>query len=725
MNGQAEIAGIPKDVLRTFSKRTSRWRTHSTSKIDEFVEREGRDPSEWERRRARPERQPSTHVQKKSGNGVADLTTRWIDEAHDLGWTGHDLVDEALLASPPSSRHEQTSRQPHGARRHRPHVVDGFGVESRRHHEGRSATSSDRVASQDGERWAASLERACDVVMEACIDLDPIDTDGPRRASDGRSLARRRSSRHITSERILAEEDFIISWAIDAQAVEPHAVAHRRRRRPRRDAGRSRTSRRRPRPTRPRRRARRCRQDDHTARQPSPTSIATSGRPVFGVAPSAKAAHVLKRETGLQVRHARQAAPRMGAHRPRPTHRVRPPARHDGHRRRSRHGRHLRARPTRRRSPSGEDWRLVLVGDHHQLQAVGRGGMFHELCRHRAQRSNSTASIASTNRGKPPHRYNCDTATHVDSTPTSITDESSPARFDDHLRRIAKTWLDTTDDGRTIAITASTNEHVDKINGVIQYLRTATEQISAAGGPRTIGGDESGVRRRHCRHSPERPPARQRASANPFATASRGPSRPSGTTARSPCRRMRGSGTVTLAGRLRQRARPARLRRHRTRQPGRHRRRWHRTCRPLPRPNEGSMSASPEDGGTTRSSSSPTAPTSTTHERSFEYVLASDRADIPATTQRRLLAEIEQPTAPSRPSLTARCEAPTWFADLQSEVARRLAAANAEVERRANEDRAGLRPHRGGQARPRGRRARDGAAPSGHRPSEAVARGRP
>ena len=25
-------------------------------------------------------------------------------------------------------------------------------------------------------------------------------------------------------------------------------------------------------------------------------------------------------------------------------------------------------------------WRLALVGDPHQLQAVGRGGLFHELC---------------------------------------------------------------------------------------------------------------------------------------------------------------------------------------------------------------------------------------------------------------------------------------------------------------------------------------------------------
>ena len=42
-------------------------------------------------------------------------------------------------------------------------------------------------------------------------------------------------------------------------------------------------------------------------------------------------------------------------------------------------------------------------------------------------RSNSTASTASTNHGKPPRHCNCDTAIRVASTPTSSTVESSPA----------------------------------------------------------------------------------------------------------------------------------------------------------------------------------------------------------------------------------------------------------------------------------------------------------
>ena len=46
-------------------------------------------------------------------------------------------------------------------------------------------------------------------------------------------------------------------------------------------------------------------------------------------------------------------------------------------------------------------WRLVLVGDPHQLQAVGRGGMFAELCAP-AGRSSSTRSTASTTSGRRP-----------------------------------------------------------------------------------------------------------------------------------------------------------------------------------------------------------------------------------------------------------------------------------------------------------------------------------
>ena len=41
------------------------------------------------------------------------------------------------------------------------------------------------------------------------------------------------------------------------------------------------------------------------------------------------------------------------------------------------------------------DWRLALVGDPRQLQAVGRGGLFAELCANGRSRSSSNTSTAS------------------------------------------------------------------------------------------------------------------------------------------------------------------------------------------------------------------------------------------------------------------------------------------------------------------------------------------
>ena len=107
--------------------------------------------------------------------------------------------------------------------------------------------------------------------------------------------------------------------------------------------------------------------------------LTTQGRVVFGVAPTAKAARVLESETGMGSDTVAKLL-----HEWRRTDR--PPE-----------------RPWR--LPVGatvivdeagmigtgdlhqlthladaQQWRLVLVGDPHQLQAVGRGGMFGELC---------------------------------------------------------------------------------------------------------------------------------------------------------------------------------------------------------------------------------------------------------------------------------------------------------------------------------------------------------
>ncbi len=219
-----------------------------------------------------------------------------------------------------------------------------------------------------------------------------------------------------------------------------------------------------------------------------------NSRQVFGVAPSAKAARVLERETGRAVGHARQSCSTSG---------------NDaiGHRAPSSH---FRPGATVLVDEAGmvgtfalvrlislaerQDWRLVLIGDHHQLQAVGRGGMFHELCRtgraieldriHRFTEPWEAAASLQLRHGDP---RGLDA--YIDH------DRVVAAPFDEHLRFIADTWLDTTSDGGTVTVTASTNEHVDRINSVVQKLRIEAGQLSIdrstaiGGGERALIGD--------------------------------------------------------------------------------------------------------------------------------------------------------------------------------------------------------------------------------------------
>jgi conjugative relaxase-like TrwC/TraI family protein len=85
-NGQAEIAGTPPGLLDAFSKRTAQVDTALADKITEFRDREGRDPSRWERAALTREAAKDTRAAKTHAS-TADLERRWHDEATALGWT--------------------------------------------------------------------------------------------------------------------------------------------------------------------------------------------------------------------------------------------------------------------------------------------------------------------------------------------------------------------------------------------------------------------------------------------------------------------------------------------------------------------------------------------------------------------------------------------------------------------------------------------------------------
>ena len=123
-------------------------------------------------------------------------------------------------------------------------------------------------------------------------------------------------------------------------------------------------------------------------------------------------------------------------------------------------------------------WRLALVGDPYQLQAVGRGGMFHELCTsgrtkdlehiYRFRQSWEAAASLQLRHGDP---------AAVD---TYIrTDASSPASSTNTSTTSPDLWLDAHHYGKTLAVTAATNEHVDAINDTVQAARVGAGQLDS------------------------------------------------------------------------------------------------------------------------------------------------------------------------------------------------------------------------------------------------------
>jgi conjugative relaxase-like TrwC/TraI family protein len=75
-NGQAEMTAMPRRAHGRVLEAVRSDRRRLAAKIDDFVARQGRDPNQWELGAIKREAAVDTRAH-KSGNGVADLTTRW------------------------------------------------------------------------------------------------------------------------------------------------------------------------------------------------------------------------------------------------------------------------------------------------------------------------------------------------------------------------------------------------------------------------------------------------------------------------------------------------------------------------------------------------------------------------------------------------------------------------------------------------------------------------
>jgi conjugative relaxase-like TrwC/TraI family protein len=462
VNGQAEIAGVPRELIEVFSKRAAQVAEALELKLADFWVREQRDPDPIEH--AALERQAAVDTRvRKSGLPAQDLRARWAAEAAQLRIAGHSL----LGATASAARHAPAPRPTDMAE-----VIDQLsGSRSAWHRMDVLRALCDRqppVAGLSGTLWATSLDQAVERIVDHCVTLDPpSDPDAPARGSDGRSLWLEPVSASYTSAEVLAQEETVLTWALDTQLEDPQPSmtvdpagldvlqAHAAAAVAGEDrlvlivgpAGAGKTT-----------MLRAAVRDFHHAQH----------RPISGLAPTAKAANVLSDETGMICDTVAKVLyecdrPDAGSSYHLPQRGETVVVDEAG----------VVSTPDLFRLvqlATQREWRLVLVGDPRQLQAVGRGGMFAELC-----------GAARTIELEQLHRFDHDwearaslqlrngdaRALHA----YELHGRIFPGLFIEHLEAIADAWIDSHRRGETLAITTTTNDHVSAVNEEVQQRR--------------------------------------------------------------------------------------------------------------------------------------------------------------------------------------------------------------------------------------------------------------
>jgi conjugative relaxase-like TrwC/TraI family protein len=676
-NGQAEMSAMPDDLLTIFSKRTDQIDDALAAKVNDFVARQGRDPNQWELGAIKREAAVDTRAH-KSRNGAPDLTTRWDREAAHVGWTALDLVD-ALEAQRVNSAERPPAISVDS-------LIDALSTAGSSWNRAQIVGALSDLARPDpmlsGDEWASRIEGWADAVAARCIELDPGQTNAPTRASDGRSMWHEPISSHITTKAILAEEELIASWALASQADDPRpsptvaaghldvlqadvaaAVAGEDRLvlvvGP---AGAGKT----------------------TTLRAAVDDLNAGGRPVFGVAPSAKAARVLERETGVasdtlaKLLHEwhRSDRPPLDRYRlPAGTTVIVDEAGMVG----------TASLASLTRLATEHDWRLALVGDHRQLQAVGRGGMFHELCM--TGRVHELARI---------HRFveeweaaaslllRCGDRRALDAYLEH--DRVVAGAFDKQLAFVVDQWRTVHASGGVCAINASSNDHVDAVNAAVQSARLAAGEIDG-GRTARIGGSEHAlvgdvvVTRRNDRRltTDLGEPVRNRETWTVVGIGDDGSLNVSSNG---------GTGRFNL---------PAEYARE-------HVRLAYAATEHGIQGDTTTVSVELVSEATTRRGLYVGA--SRGHERNMiaviteshdleeardilERVLANERADLPAIAQRRELAAAARPIAPAQSRPEPRCEVPEWFDDLATSIGDSVHTLE-EIRRRFDQERSQL-----------------------------------
>jgi len=470
-NGIAELAGMSDEVLSRFSTRTDQLEQRLQDKLDRFRATFEREPTDKERWRLEREAAVDSRPTKASVPRADELSVVWRRELGDLGLTPEELSAEVIgrHLTPTGITAQQVAQIVTAAQLELFETGSTWRRNDVIREIARLVPTDVNSRSDELMGW---IERTADAVLERHVELAPrIAANTPIR-SDGRPITESTMDRRFTTSTILAQEEYLATWAFErfglpgqpasldvegldrAQAFAARAGAGT-------DAlvvivgpaGAGKT----------------------TALRSAVNGLAGAGRPVFGVAPSATAAAVLAKQTGV----AADTVDKLLHEHTRPD---RPP-------------------DSRFNLPPGatvlvdeasmistpklaqlaaladrQQWRVVLIGDPQQLAAVGRSGMFAHLVDtgqvieldriHRfTQPWERTASIEL-------RRGNSD----------AFDDYQANGRLHDGTRidmqRAAlKAWTEHRGDGGRAVMLAVTNDTVHKLNDAAQAVRVRGGEI--------------------------------------------------------------------------------------------------------------------------------------------------------------------------------------------------------------------------------------------------------
>jgi conjugative relaxase-like TrwC/TraI family protein len=499
VNGIAEIADIPQEVLTEFSSRTADVRARIEVKLDRFVDTMGREPTVRERWRLEREAAVDSRPAKADQVNATVLHDGWVAQTRALG---HDpatlvagvigqaiertnvneadrgvMIDEAITAM----GEKQSSWRPTELHRELGALVPTD----------TATTATDIVGLLD--------DLSDQVVANRCVDLSKPVPGYVGVRKDGRPITESVLDRALTTQAILDQEQALIEW-VDRRLLfdgldSPEALNQ---------------------PTRPMDSAQArvaCAVAGHadivfivgpagtgktTALTPAVAQLHSEGRAVFGIAPSATAADVLSFETGvvadtvdkLLIEHRLHRAPLPRFRLPVGTTLIVDEAGMIG---------------TARLAELADladvkGWRVVMVGDPMQFTSVGRGGMYGLL-------TDTFGAIELDRVHRFTHEWERSASLQLRNGNPDVADI-----YGDHGRLHGGTsvqmeraainrWAAHRSEGRSVLLMAPTNETVERLNQRAQQHRIRRGELNPTGTHATASvyklyaGDEIATRR--------------------------------------------------------------------------------------------------------------------------------------------------------------------------------------------------------------------------------------